>query len=280
MPPPGASRSSASPPSARASRRTIARPEPGARSPACDRARSGRTRAPAPPRSARGRRSTTCSSTQPSSDARRHRDRVGHGKRVRDQVVDHLPEPVGRAPHAAARARPLARPPPSPASRSASTASTSTASVAGRRGVGPRKREQRLDQPTEPLDLGERRPGGRRIHVLEPEAQRRQRRAQLVRGVGDERLLRVEQLLELRGRLVELVRQPAHLGRALPRARARRGARRRPRPPPPRRAAAAARRRARARVRPARRRRARSRRSQPASASSGERAGRRPRSDT
>ena len=57
--------------------------------------------------------------------------------------------------------------------------------------------------------------------VLEPQAQRRQRRAQLVRRVGDELALRAEELLELRHRLVEDARRasappagPSSLGRA------------------------------------------------------------------
>jgi hypothetical protein len=40
------------------------------------------------------------------------------------------------------------------------------------------------------------------LEVLEPQAQRRERRAELVRRVGDEWLLRVEQRLELGGNLV------------------------------------------------------------------------------
>ena len=154
------------------------------------------------------------------------------------------------------------------ARRSASTVSTSTGSDRTAAASARASASRLSDQSAETLDLRERRPRLLRIHVLEPEPERRQRRAQLVRGVGDERLLRLEQPLELRRRLVELVREAAHLlgplfgcahiettgadldGRAL------------------RACAAVAPRRARSTARAARRRRGRRRRSPPGSASS------------
>ena len=285
MPPPSARRSSASPPSAS---RAAARSRGPGRSPA------SRVTAPEPVErplallrgqpGAVGRRRAP--PTQPSPRQPTTRDRVGeHGERVRDQVVDasaragpavlrtrsaahsRRRDPalrLRRAGRRAPRRRPPPRLPSAPASARASESSASTSrpsrSTSARRG-----------------------PGGRcESEVLEPEPQRRQRRSQLVRGVGDERLLRVEELLELRSRLVELVREPrappagpllgrarVEIARRRSRAAASSHAAQRPRRP-----------RARARGRPARRRRARSPRSRRASASSAERAGRPRRSGT
>ncbi len=77
--------------------------------------------------------------------------------------------------------------------------------LAGGRGacVRTREHEQGLDEPREALDLGERALEVRAsrfreiaLEVLEAQPQRRQRRPQLVRRVGDELVLRAKQQLE------------------------------------------------------------------------------------
>ena len=95
-------------------------------------------------------------------------------------------------------------------------------------GIRAREDEQRLDESREALDLRERalevRPsrfGKVALEVLEPQPQRRQRRPQLVRCVGDELALRAEQLLQPADGLVEHRGERAHLGRALVLGRAR-----------------------------------------------------------
>ena len=89
-------------------------------------------------------------------------------------------------------------------------------------GVGARERQEPVDETREPLDLGERclevaLPAFVHVplEVLEAQPERGQRRAQLVRGVGDELLLRVEQCVEPRHRLVELGGNGADFRRAL-----------------------------------------------------------------
>ena len=209
IPPPGASRSSASPPSTSRG---------AGRSPARARARACRTAAPEAVERPRalllargpGPRSTTCSSTQPSRASDGDRHVVRDGERVRDQVVDDLPEPVRRAAAPAVPARPRA-------------SRTCRGARAGRRAPRRRRRVSVLAAPAS-ARASESRPStsrpsrstsasaGRgilRAEVLEPQPQRGQRRPQLVRGVGDERLLRGEQLLELRRRLVEHARERA-----------------------------------------------------------------------
>ena len=117
-------------------------------------------------------------------------------ERVREQVVEHLHEPLrpgayrrcaldlGRQPYVAFACE---RPP-----RLDALAHT-RAGVDGlrgcRAGAGAREDEQALDEVGEPLDLGQRTLG---VAVLEPEAERGERRAQLVRGVGDELVLRAQ----------------------------------------------------------------------------------------
>ena len=123
------------------------------------------------------------------------------------------PLDLGREPHVALVGE---RPPRLGALAHARAVSTA---LGGRRaGVGAREREQALDEVGEPLDLGQRAFG---VAVLEPQAQRRQRRAQLVRGVGDELVLRAHEQPELRDRLVEDARERPHLGRAVALGRAR-----------------------------------------------------------
>ena len=212
-PPPGAGRSSASPPSASASRRTIASPSPD----------PGLFALPAPEPVERPLALLLREPRAVVDDVEfdpavlphhAHVHRVGDCNRVGDQVVDDLAEPVGRAAHA----QPALSPPPDavPVRQSLHEHRVDVDRLRPHRSrVRAGKCEQGLDQPAEPLDLGERRPRVLRIHVLEPEPERRQRRPQLVRGVCDERLLRVEQLLELGRSLVELTRQPAHFFRAL-----------------------------------------------------------------
>ena len=145
-------------------------------------------------------------------------------ERVREQVVEHLLDPpLAGADHAAVapslepHAALLAERRPELDAPLDDVAEPQIArQVAG--GVGARKLEQLVDEPGEPLGLDERCVG---LAVLEPEPQRRQRRPQLVRRVGDELLLRREQRRELGGRAIELPRETAHVGRAVGLARAR-----------------------------------------------------------
>ena len=84
--------------------------------------------------------------------------------------------------------------------RQATSSPRSIGSGLGPRRVGAREREQRRRPGGEPVDLGERSLEARlpllvdvALEVLEPEPERRERRAQLVGGVGDELLLRAKQ---------------------------------------------------------------------------------------
>ena len=115
--------------------------------------------------------------------------------------------------------------------------------------VRARQHEQPLDEAAEPLDLRERRRRLVRVEVLQPQAQRGQRRAQLVGRVGDERRAATRAALELGSRLVELARKRAHLAGGPPRAPAPRADRRRSPAAAARARAAAARQRARPRGR-------------------------------
>src|SRR5581483_11725872 len=66
------------------------------------------------------------------------------------------------------------------------------------------KREELVDEPRETVSLDERPLG---LAVLEPQAKRGQRRAELVRRVGDELLLRCDQLRQLRRRAIPFRRE-------------------------------------------------------------------------
>ena len=89
--------------------------------------------------------------------------------------------------------------------------------------LGARHLEQTVDQAGQPRDLGQGAgdvglgvtPGrDLGLEVLEPEPQRRERRPQLVRRVGDEVLLRADEPLDLRGGVVEARRELGDLRRA------------------------------------------------------------------
>ena len=55
----------------------------------------------------------------------------------------------------------------------------------------------------------------RLLEQLDAEADARERRAQLVRGVGEQHAVRADQLLDARGRAVEALGEPRHLVAAL-----------------------------------------------------------------
>ena len=216
------------PSAARASRRSPGRgPCPAGR---CGRAGTARRHA-APPRAARpgprrARRAGRCASqvTVTVVPARRVDERVLDQvvERDRDVLLARADERVAvaleREPVAArlgARQPALVAPP-----------RTRCRSETGARSVGPvavaREREQRVQQPRQPLDLGlgelELVPtaGSSRLQAgrLEPEPEAGERRPQLVRRVADELALRLEHLAEPVGHVVERDRDLLLLARA------------------------------------------------------------------
>ena len=145
-------------------------------------------------------------------------------ERVRDEVVEHLGEPAGEGAH---RDRPVVhlrgsttRAPPRPGARRRRARERSPprrhAPRPSLRGVGPRESEQTCRRA--PTGGGVSRNAASRSalfgEVLEPQPQRGERRAQLVRGVGDELVLRMDEPLELGDGAVEDRRERLDLGRA------------------------------------------------------------------
>ncbi len=154
--------------------------------------------------------SRTCSEDGVSGHGHRRPGR-GNGDRVREQVVEHLAQPVRADENGAAHVR---REPDALLGRNGLPRVEPVgdglgevhALCRGRLGAG--KREQTVDETREPLRFGQR---TSLVTVLQTKAQRRQRCAQLVRGVGDELLLRVEEKLEPAHHVVEGACERAHL---------------------------------------------------------------------
>ena len=106
------------------------------------------------------------------------------------------------------------------ASRATSAKSTASDPGTGRgAGLLPRQHQQLLDQPRRAVDAGGQ-PVDRQLAAgivagalqqLHLQLERRQRRAQLVRGIGHEVLLRVEGVAHAVEQQVELVHQRPHL---------------------------------------------------------------------
>ena len=142
----------------------------------------------------------------------RHEDGRRDCERIRDEVVDDLAEALRRAPHAQAalaaaghvRARARAG---RPAPRRRRPARSPPPRRRGRARAAPRRAGRGGRPRRAPAPAGSPRFSSRR-------RKRGQRRPQLVGGVRDEGLLRLEQRLELRRRLVQLPREPPHLRRA------------------------------------------------------------------
>ena len=214
----------------------------GARAPSrCPSTRSGRTRGRARSALIPGPWSLDVQRRGAAGD-RHRRPRRGDGERVREQVVEHLAEPVGADERRARRRATRAgrRAPSASGANASSRSATAAASSTGSAGAASARasasspstsRDSRSTSGSAPVDVA----------VLEPEPQRGERRAELVRGVGDEDLLRADELLEPPHHVVEggarasAPRAGPRLGRAHGR-----GRRRPPRPPPARAPAAGA----------------------------------------
>ena len=189
-------------------------------------ARSGRT----PVRASRREPRAGVGNVQldPAVGATRREDdrRAGRApRRARSRAGCRAP---GRALPRAARTRapPSASTPSARTPRSAASAAQSpTGAPPGRRRrrgalgrflrrVRPREREQVVDEPRASRSTSTQGGvGAARLEVLEAQPERHRRRPQLVRRVGDERLLRVQQRLELRRGRVERPGQRPQLGR-------------------------------------------------------------------
>lgn len=99
----------------------------------------------------------------------------------------------------------------------------STASLVGRTPPSAREREQSVDDPREPVGFSE----GRReigllfgvervLEALETEAQRCKGSTELVRGVGKERPLSVDELLQTICHVIDSLTESGELGGAAP----------------------------------------------------------------
>ena len=161
-------------------------------------------------------------------ETRISRARRGVAQRVLDQVDRQAVELVARAPSTIAgwtsrrsRARALTGP-SSPAASTTIWARSHGSRATTRAGVGARQQQQVGDQPAHPLRGAQRR--ARRLALiavqrfgeqLEVGEHARQRRAQLVRGVGDEVALAGERRFGLAARGVELAEHALERAREL-----------------------------------------------------------------
>ena len=233
-PPPPRFERITSPPHCLASSRAIGRPRPvplGPRRPALPRLKRSKTACSSP-----GSRPGPSSST--SIPPGPHSDRHGRSRAASSEARS---RPASRAPgRGPGRAVDRLAPRPRSGSRARSRAPSAVlapalggalgrfAEVDGRRGqlvlARPAQDQQLVDDRREPVDLSRcgielaRTPGPPRETLAEPlerQAQAGERRAQLMRGVGDEVLLDAQQALDPVGHLVEGARQRALLGAAL-----------------------------------------------------------------
>ena len=220
------------------SRCTIASPspEPPSRSAPVGRQNRSNARARcsgAHPRPGVGHRELDARRAAPAGHPHRGPRRCATSSALLEQVVEHLLEAAGLGAHdeirielgdeVDARARPRAPTTRRPGSSTNGPRSTSTDGGALRSARASSSspstsRESRATSASEPLDVVARRV--RRgveltLEVLQPEPQRGERCAQLMRRVGDERLLRRHQLLEPPCGAVERLRELADLGWAV-----------------------------------------------------------------
>ena len=195
-------------------------------------ARSGRTRGRAPPRVMPGPSSLTRSSTQRRGSRRDSRTALPGGA-TSSALFSRLSttcssRPGCRATHrrpghdgsirtwrSAANASHASQRPSTSSSTRSAPAPTAACSARASASRPSTRRERRRTSVERAVEVVSGVPAHVGFEVLEPEPERGQGRAQLVRRVGDERALRADELLEARRGRVERLREHGELGRAL-----------------------------------------------------------------